>query len=210
MIWEDVKGELRKLGIVVGGIVVLAIAAFAVVQHFRHPDFTKDVAKSEQLDTAHVQRRDSSAKVDAAVHTLTRIAHTARKAADDIGAIADTVGQHAITVRDSLEMWKKRDSLHLAEIDSLHRVIRSDSLQKLLLTRDRDDWKLHSDSAVVAMDQLRGDLQKAQADQCRVLPFIPCLSRKESLILGAGVGALIAAHPQETVKVVRKIFTLGR
>jgi hypothetical protein len=56
VIWEDVKGELKKLGIVVGGILVLAIAGFAVVQHFRHPDFTKDVAKSEQLDTAHVAR----------------------------------------------------------------------------------------------------------------------------------------------------------
>lgn len=210
MIWEDVKGELKKLGIVVALIVAIAIAVFAVVQHFRHPDFTKDVAKSEHLDTAHVQRHDSSAKVDSAVHTLTRIAHTAQRAADDIGKLADTVGQHAITVRDSLDMWRARDSLHRVEIDSLHRVIRSDSLQKLLLTVDRNDWKLHSDSVVTATDQLRGDLKKAQADQCRVLPFVPCLSRKESLILGATAGALIAAHPQETVKVVRKIFTLGR
>lgn len=210
MIWEDVKGELKKLGFVVALVVVIAIAAFAVVQHFRHPDFTKDVAKSEQLDTAHVQRKVASAKVDSAVHTLTRIAHTAQKAADDIGKVADTVGQHAVTVRDSLEMWRTRDSLHVVEIDSLHRVIRSDSLQKILLTRDRDDWKLHSDSVVTAMDQLRKDLKKAQEDQCRVLPFVPCLSRKESLVLGVVAGAVIAAHPQETVKVVRKIFTLGR
>jgi hypothetical protein len=210
MIWEDVKGELKKLGIVVVGILVLAIAAFAVVQHFRHPDFTKDVDKSVQLDTAHVQRRDSSAKIDSAVHALRRIGAAAVNEADRLHAIADTAGQHAASVRDSLEMWRTRDSLHVVEIDSLRSRIRSDSLQKILLTVDRNDWKVHSDSVVTAMDALRGDLKKAQADQCRVLPFVPCPSRKASLIIGAAAGALIAAHPQETVKTVRKIFTLGR
>jgi hypothetical protein len=207
MIWSDLKSELKKLAVL---LVVIAVIVYAIVQHFRHPDFTKDITKSEQLDTAHVARKDSSAKVDTAVHTLRRIGKKSLEAADQIHQVADTVGQGAVSVRDSLEMWKRRDSLHVVEIDSLRSRIRSDSLQILFLTRDRDDWKHHSDSVVTAMDALRGDLKKAQADQCRVLPFVPCLSRKQSLILGATAGAVIAAHPQETVKAIRKIFTLGR
>lgn len=200
----------RTLWISFAALILAAIVATALVQHFRHPDFTKDVAKSEQLDTAHVQRRDSSAKVDSAVHTLRRIGKKSLDAADHLHQVADTIGQGAISVRDSLEMWKRRDSLHVAEIDSLRSRIRSESLQILLLTRDRDDWKHHSDSVVTAMDGLRGDLKKAQEDQCRVLPFVPCLSRKQSLIVGAVAGAVVAAHPQETVKAIRKIITLGR
>src|SRR4051812_32526251 len=200
----------RTLWITFGALVLAAIIATAVVQHFHHPDFTKDIADSEQLDSAHVQRKDSSAKVDSAVHTLRRIGEKSVKVADQIHQLADTIGQGAITVRDSLEMWKTRDSLHLVEIDSLRSRIRIDSLQLLFVVRDRDDWKHHSDSVVTGMDALRDDLKKAQADQCRILPFVPCLSRKQTLILGATAGAVVAANPKEAVKVVRKIFTLGR
>jgi hypothetical protein len=210
MIWEDVKSELKKLVVVAAVIVVVAIVGFAFLRRVSPAKYEKDVAKSEQLDTAHVERAKASAKLDSAVHTARRIDDKAMKEADRIHQVADTAGQNALTVRDSLEMWRKRDSLHVIEIDSLRRVHRSDSLQKLLLTRDRDDWKHHSDSVVTAMDNLRGDLKKAQADQCRILPFVPCLSRKESLVAGVVVGAVIAAHPQETAKAVRKIFTLGR
>lgn len=194
----------RAVWIAVGAVLV-AIAATAVVQHFRHPDFTKDVARSEQLDTAHVERKAASAKVDSAVHTLSRIGKQSLEAADRIHQVADTIGQGAVSIRDSLEMWKRRDSLHLVEIDSLRSRIRSDSLQKLLLVRDRDDWKHHSDSLVKSMDVLREDLKKAQADQCRILPFVPCPSRKEAAIAGVLVGLAIT-HPQQT----KRIITLGR
>lgn len=200
----------RRLWIAFAALVIVGVVATAIAQHFRRPDFRKDVARSEQLDTAHVQRKDSSARVDSAVHTLRRIGSAAVGEADRIHAIADTAGQHAASVRDSLEMWRKRDSLHVVEIDSLRSRIRSDSLQKILLTVDRNAWRVHSDSVVRAMDQLRGDLKKAQADHCRILPFVPCPSRKTSLLLGATAGAVIAANPKETVTAVRKIFTLGR
>ena len=200
-----------KLLIALG--IALSISVFEGVLLFKgqHPEkYAADIKRSHELDTAHVERRDSSARVDSAVHTARRIGDKATKEADRIHAVADTIGQGAVTVRDSLEMWRTRDSLHVVEADSLRRRIRSDSLQILLLTRDRNDWKNHSDSVVTAMDQLRGDLIKAQADHCRIAPFVPCLSRKQSLAAGAIAGALVAANPKETAKVFRKIFTLGR
>lgn len=203
----------REIKLLLALGIALSISVVEGVLLFRgqHPEkYAADIKHSEQLDTAHVQRRDSSARVDSAVHTARRIGAQALKEADRIHEVADTIGQGAQTVRDSLEMWKRRDSLHVVETDSLRARIRSDSLQILLLERDRNDWKLHSDSVVTAMDVLRGDLIKAQTDQCRIVPFVPCLSRKQSLGVGLIAGALVAANPKETAKVVRQIFTLGR
>lgn len=200
-----------KLLLALGIALSISVVEGVLLLKGQHPEkYAADIRQSEQLDTAHIERHDSSAKVDSAVHTLRRIGAAAVNEADRIHAIADTAGQHATSVRDSLEMWRTRDSLHVVETDSLRSRIRSDSLQLLFMTRDRDAWKLHSDSVVTAMDALRGDLKKAQADQCRIVPFVPCLSRKQSLIVGATAGALIAANPKETAKAVRKIFTLGR
>lgn len=203
----------REVKLLIALGIALSISVVEGVLLFRgqHAEkYEKDFKRSEQLDTAHVERKDSSAKVDTAVAKLKRSAKKTLRAADSIHVLADTIGQGAQTVRDSLDMWRTRDSLHRAEADSLRAVHRADSLRLLFMTRDRDDWKQHSDSLHTAMDDLRGDLKKAVADQCRIVPFVPCLSRKQSLILGATAGAVIAAHPQETVKAIRKIFTLGR
>jgi hypothetical protein len=195
-----------RLWIAFAVVVLAGAGASWAIRHFRSERSSRDIHIAEQLDTAHVKRADSSARVDSAVHTLRRIGGTAMKEADRIHAVADTAGQHAITVRDSLEMWRKRDSLHVVEIDSLRRAHHVDSLQVLFLTRDRDAWKTHSDSVVTAMDALKRDLKTAE-QQCRILPFVPCPTRTEAAIGGAIAGALVAHNNH---KVFVKLFTLGR
>lgn len=196
----------RQLWLAFGAVLLAGIVATAVFQHFQKPDYTKDTHVAEQLDTAHAKRAGSSARVDSTVHTLRRISSTAMKEADRIHAAADTAGQHAASVRDSLEMWRTRDSLHVVEIDSLRRVHHADSLQVLFLTRDRDAWHFHADSVVTAMDALKRDLKNAEP-RCRILPFVPCPTRTEAAIGGAIAGALIAKNNK---KVMVKLFTLGR
>jgi hypothetical protein len=55
------------------------------------------------------------------------------------------------------------------------------------------------------MDRLRTDLQSAEKNRCRLLPFVPCPSRKETLVAGLVIGALVASHPHET----KQLLTLG-
>lgn len=187
---------------------LLSISVVYSVMHFwpKSDPYKKDKAGSVHLDSAHGERKDSSAKVDVAIAKLEHKRKASLDEADRIHTGADTLGQHAETVRDSLEMWHSRDSAHVAEIAQLRSVIRDDALEKLLYKKDRAEWVTHSDSLVRGMDTLRKDLEKAQSDQCRILPFIPCLSRKQSLIVGAAGGALVASHPQETVKAIKKLF----
>ena len=66
----------------------------------------------------------------------------ALNAANKIHYVADTAGQGAKTLRDSLSMWHTRDSLHVVENDSLRSVIRSDSLQKSLLASKAEGWRV--------------------------------------------------------------------
>jgi hypothetical protein len=181
----------RALWIGFAVVVAVGVVATRVIDWGKPAAFKKDIAKAERLDTAHVARHDSSARVDSTLHTLRRISGTAMKEADRIHTVADTTGRHAATVRDSLEMWRTRDSLHLVEIDSLRAVHRSDSLQVLFLTRDRDAWRAHSDSLITAMDGLKRDLKDAEP-KCRLLPFVPCPSRTVAAIGGA-VGGVVGA-----------------
>jgi hypothetical protein len=191
----------RKLALAFAAVLIARIVATAVVQHFQKSDNTKDIAKSQQLDTAHVARRDSSARVDSTIHTLTRIGTSALREADRVHRLADTAGQHAVSVRDSLEMWRARDSLHRVEVDSLRARIRSDSLQKVLLAGDRDAWKFHSDTLVTAMDRLRDDL-KTSEPQCHILPFVRCPSRKIALVAGIVGGVVGVKYGREILRAV--------
>ena len=161
---------------------VLFLGAQWFVSRSQDKKADADVAQSIVVDASHKVQAAASARVDATVAKIEHTRKTALDAADATHAVADTLGQHAQTVRDSLNMWHSRDSAHVVENDSLRSVIRSDTLQRLLLTVDRDAWKRDADSAVVTMDALREDLKIARSG-CRILPFVPCLSRKQTAIV---------------------------
>lgn len=172
---------------------VLFLGAQWFVSHRQDATADADVAQSHVVDAAHKAQTLESAKVDVAILTIDHTKKKAQQVADDIHVIADTLGQGAKSVRDSLVMWHSRDSAHVVENDSLRSVIRSDSLQRLLLTVDRDKWKRDAGSAVVTMDELREDLKIARSG-CRILPFVPCLSRKQTAIVGLVAGAVLWAE----------------
>lgn len=178
---------------VLAGALVLFLGAQWFVSHRQDAKADADVAQSIVVDASHKVQTAASARVDTAVAKIGHTRKTALDAADATHAVADTLGQHAQTVRDSLNMWHSRDSAHVVENDSLRRVIRSDSLQRLLLVGDRDKWKLDADTAVASQGRLRDDLVAARSG-CRILPFVPCLSRKQTAIVGLVAGAVIWAE----------------
>lgn len=181
-------------------IAKIAVAAFLVLailigyQCYRNkPDEQnkKDVARSGVVEQQHTEQTAASVRVDTLVDTvylhekaLTGSARGLRHKAD----IALPAGRPAVTIADSSAMWHLRWQLLGLAYDTLSEAKRLADLRADSLAADRSRWKRVADSAVAVMVDLRGDLARSQGS-CRILPFIPCPSRKAVLITGLVVGA---------------------
>lgn len=180
--------------------VVAAVLALVAFQCWRSrgqdAKADKDVATSIEIDKAHKAQTEISARVDTVVDTLWLTEKSHKAAAAVLRATGDTAGQHAVSLRDTAEMWHLRWEFRGLELqqDSLALVaadLRADSLRA-----DRLRWHTLADSAVASQDRLRDDLRVARTG-CRVIPLVPCLSRKQTLILGVGAGAFAAWYIEE-------------
>lgn len=188
-----------KLSLYAAGAAILLVLVIGLYQHFHKPDpaIKKDIARSEVAETQYHAQQKASARTDTAVAKIEGKRKVALNSANEIHAVADTFGHNAQTVRDSLDMWRGRDSLHVKENDSLRAVIRSDSLEKVLLVADRNRWHVSADSLEAINVSLRSDVKKVNGD-CHLPPFVPCPSRKASFVAGVGFELFVAnqvRHP---------------
>lgn len=149
----------------------------------------KDVAASIKVDEQHKAQTEASARVDTLVDTVIVRDRALTSRAGELRRASDTAGARAATLVDSSAMWKLRWQLVGMAYDTL-RVAHTALLVAVdSLTVDRNRWHVLADSAVHTMDALRDDLQAARKG-CRVLPFVPCLSRKQTFAVGAVVGVV--------------------
>lgn len=181
-------------------VVALAIAASFVTQHFRDKRFDKDLSKAAVVHEEQKVQEKASAKVDVAVAKNRAEATTTLRHADELRWQADTAGQGAKTVRDSLEMWRTRDSLRTKESDSLRKVIHLDSIALDSVTRDRDRWKVQAFKADTVNLNLAKDLKLKT--ECQILPFVRCPTRKEAFIAGAILTPVILNNGKTAKKIL--------
>lgn len=189
----------RKWWLHAGGAIIVLILAIVAYLHFNRPDpaVKRDIARSVTAENSYHAQEKASVKTDSAIAKIERTRKKDLAAAAVTEAVADTIGQGSMSERDSLAMWRLRDSAHVAEIASLRRVILSDSLEKDTLTADRNRWHAAADSLEAINASLRADVKKANGD-CHLLPFVPCPSRKASFLAGIGAEFIIAnqvRHP---------------
>lgn len=195
----------RRLWIGLAAVVVAGIAATAAVDHFRGKGFQKDIAKSELQQEKHEAQEEASAHVDSVVHTLRTSEKNHSAKADSIHAVADTAKQAAVTVRDSIEMWRTRDSLHVAETLQLRIAKDSADARADSAEANAKRWQIIAEGSNRINAQLRKDLAHSE-QQCRILPFVPCPSRTVALVIGVAGGAYVATHVEQT----KQLFALGR
>jgi hypothetical protein len=191
---------------------VLVAGSLVVAERFidahRNDRTQADVQGAKAAHVAHVAQQKFQAHVDTVVDTLWLHEKAHAEKADSLKAASDTAGQHAVTLRDTADMWHLRwelrgfayDTLKLAKAEAGHRA---DSLE---LARDsaRIDAK-RLDSLNV---RLTRDLE--HANDCHIVPFVPCPSRKVAFVAGAATTGYFLIPPEKRKKLVVKILTLGR
>jgi hypothetical protein len=177
--------------------VLAAIAVLLGFQYCRSRNADKqadtDVAHSVTVDSSHKAQTAASAKVDTVIDTVWLAEKTHKAQAGSASKAADTAGRLASTLRDSSSMWHLRWQLRgvaLSE-DSLALLAADRRADSLLIDRNR--WHLVADSAVTSQDRLRKDLAIARGG-CQILPYVPCLSRKQTAIMGAVTGVMLYAR----------------
>lgn len=183
-----------RLWLIVGAVVLVSLAGWQY-WHSHHQDkkADADVAKSVVVDAQHKEQTKASAKVDTVIQTIYVREKSREAAAKRLIETSDTVGQFSMTLRDSSSMWHLRWELVGMALDSTVLALGDARERADSLFADRNRWKAVADSAVPAMDALRKDLAVARSG-CRVIPFVPCLSRKQSLVVGLVVGAVAYAE----------------
>ncbi len=179
-----------KVWIIVGSVLLLGGIIIAVWQaHNQNKQADKDVQQSHTIDSLHTVQGQASARVDTVVDTLRIREDHYIKVAVNLGRVADTAGQHSYTIADSSAMWHLRFQLKGMQVDTLTVALSNAEQRADSLFADRNRWHLVADSAVSTMDALRKDLAVARSG-CKVIPFVPCLSRKQTLIVGLVGGAV--------------------
>jgi hypothetical protein len=189
------RAARRRSYIVLGAILffILALVTLGIqCARSRGQDAKADrhVATSKDVDRAHEAQAAASARVDTVVDTLWRVESSHKAKAAAIAHVADTAGQSALSIRDTASMWHLRWQLRgvvIAEKDSalVAADLRADSLRL-----DRIRWHALADRAVASQDSLRDDLHVARTG-CRIVPLVPCMSRKQTLIVGGVTGVVL-------------------
>jgi hypothetical protein len=165
-----------------------------------------DVASAKMAHAGHVAQQPFQARVDTVVDTLWRTekAHTAR--AEDAKTASDTAGQLAVTLRDTADMWHLRWQLRgVAYSEEIAAKNAADS-RAVALGLGRDSARADAARLDAVNVRLTHDLE--HANDCHIVPFVPCPSRKVAFVAGAATTGYLLIPPEKRKKVLAKILTL--
>lgn len=208
MIWEDLKRELFK-GLAILAIIAVALFAAARFIDARRSDRAKaDVAAAKVAQRAHVDQQKFQARIDTVVDTLWLHEKTKAAKAETIKAISDTLGQRAETLRDTAEMYHLRWQLLGVVYDSLKSAKQDADDRAAALALGRDSAR--ADAAQLAALNARLARDVEHANDCHIVPFVPCPSRKVAFVAGGITVGLLLIPPDKRKDALKKIFTLGR
>lgn len=184
------KAENWKIVTIVGAVLIIGWAGwYAWHRSQQNKQADHDVAASVKVDDSHKTQTIASARVDTLVDTVIVRDRALTSSAGELRRASDTAGSRAKTLVDSSAMWKLRWQLIGMAYDTLSVAHTALLVVVDSLTADRNRWHVVADSAVSTMDALRKDLAVARSG-CRILPFVPCLSRKQTLLVGVTLGAV--------------------
>ena len=180
-----------KLWLLAAAVVLVALAGFQWwTSRGQDKKADKDVAASIVIDASRKTETAASAHVDTVVDTVYLGEKKHKAAADSLKRVADTLGQHAVTLRDTAGMWHLRWQLRGVALEQDSVALVAADLRADSLAVDRLRWHVLADSAVASQDRLRVDLGIARSG-CKVLPFVPCLSRKQTAIVAFAAGVVV-------------------
>lgn len=170
-----------------GIVVILALLGFQYWRsHRQDKKADADVAASIKIDEQHKTQTEASAKVDTVIQTIIVHDRARTNSAGNLKHASDTAGR---LLADSSAMWHLRWQLVGMAYDTLSLAHTALLVVVDSLAADRKRWKTLADTATSTMDALRKDLAVARSG-CRVILFVPCLSRKQTLIVGLVAGAV--------------------
>lgn len=177
-----------KIAAAIGAFILLAMLGTQIWKHFHKPDFKPDIQKSERVEATHKVDAVLSVRTDTVVRTLVKTRTVLVHQADSTQHLAET-----LILVDTAKEYKLRWALALQTDTSLRKALHTVDSALTVMTVDRDRWHSEADSAVDVNRKLRTDLAKASQNQCRVVPFVPCPSRKVALGIGVGAGVVVGA-----------------
>lgn len=195
----------KKLWAALALLIAIGASATWLTGHFTDRRYARDEAKADVAHEKHVEQKKASAHSDTVIRTIYVHEKAITAKADSLHVVGDTIGQHAATVRDSLNMWHSRDSIHVAEAATIRLAKDSADARAALAIANAGRWQVIAEGSDRINQTLKRDLQ--QKSDCHVLPFIPCPTRTEALVIGGVAGALVAHNNH---KLFVKLFTLGR
>jgi hypothetical protein len=202
------KANWKKWLIEAAVVAACLVVAARFIDAHRNDKTKADLADAKVTHAAHVEQQKFQAHVDTVVDTLWRTEKSHAAKADSFNVASDTAGQHSITLRDTANMWHQRWQLRgvaYASLDSAKKVAdaRADTL-----TLARDSARVDAARLDSLNTRLSHDLE--HANDCHILPFVPCPSRKVAFVVGAATASYFLIPPDERKKVLVKILTLGR
>jgi hypothetical protein len=165
-----------------------------------------DVAAAKVAHSGHVEQQKFQAHVDTVVDTLWRHEETKAAKAESIRAVSDTIGQFAETLRDTAAMYHLRWQLLGVAYDSLESAKADADARAVALGLGRDSARADATRLDSVNVRLTHDLE--HANDCHILPFVPCPSRKVAFVAGAATTGYFLIPPEKRKKVVAKILTL--
>lgn len=195
----------KRLWAALAIVVALGAGATWISGRFTDRRYARDEAKAQVAHEKHQEQEKESARTDTVIRTIYVHEKAITARADSLHVVGDTIGQHAVTVRDSLNMWHDRDSVHVTEAAALRLAKDSADRRADLALFNSHKWQTDAERLDGINQTLKRDLE--QKNDCHVLPFVPCPTRTEALVIGGVAGALVAHNNH---KIFVKLFTLGR
>ncbi|MDB4871979.1 MAG: hypothetical protein JWL97_2983 [Gemmatimonadales bacterium] len=195
------KKWLIVAAIVAGGLVVAA----RFIDAHRNDQTKSDIRDAKVVHAGHVEQQKFQAHVDTVVDTLWRHEETKAAKAESIRAVSDTIGQFAGTLRDTANMWHLRWQLLGVAYDSLKSAKTDADARAVALGLGRDSARVDAARLDSLNIRLTHDLE--HANDCHILPFVPCPSRKVAFVAGAATTGYLLIPPEKRKKMLAKILT---
>lgn len=191
---------------------VLVIGTLVVVERFVDAHWNDrakaDVAAAKVVHAGHVEQQKFQAHIDTVVDTLWLREKTKTAKAETIRSVSDTIGQHAETLRDTANMYHLRWQLLGVAYDSLKSAKQDADARAVALGLGRDSARADAARLDSVNVRLTHDLE--HANDCHIIPLVPCPSRKVAFIAGGVTVGVLLIPPEKRKKALTKITTLGR